>query len=191
MAPNNFYDRQFKSILFSEDPLPEGIYDNCDFSDCDFSYASLSGIRFTGCRFTRCNLSLAKVATTIFREVSFFDCKMLAIRFYHNHELGCEFRFENCKLDQSSFYGTKIKNTLFKHTSLVEVDFTECDMSGSVLDGCDLNRATFQNTNIERSDFRNAVNYSIDPDMNRIKKAKFSIHGISGLLDKYNIDISL
>lgn len=42
---------------------------------------------------------------------------------------------------------------------------------------------------IEKVDFRTAFNYSMGPEINRIKKAKFSISGISGLLDKYDIDI--
>jgi hypothetical protein len=32
-------------------------------------------------------------------------------------------------------------------------------------------------------------NYSIDPDLNKIKKARFSTQGIAGLLDKYDIEI--
>jgi len=32
-------------------------------------------------------------------------------------------------------------------------------------------------------------NYSIDPELNKIKKARFSTQGIAGLLDKYDIEI--
>jgi fluoroquinolone resistance protein len=42
---------------------------------------------------------------------------------------------------------------------------------------------------LEKADFRTAYNYSIDPEKNRIKKAKFSIFGVTGLLDKYDIEI--
>jgi len=69
------------------------------------------------------------------------------------------------------------------------VDFTECDLTGSIFENCDLTNATFDNTIIEKVDFRTAFNYSINPELNRIKKAKFSIQGISGLLSKYDIDI--
>ncbi len=41
----------------------------------------------------------------------------------------------------------------------------------------------------EGVDFRTSFNYSIDPQLNRIKKAKFSLPGIAGLLDKYDIVI--
>lgn len=49
--------------------------------------------------------------------------------------------------------------------------------------------AIFKNTNLESVDFRTSFNYSIDPDLNRIKKAKFSLSGIAGLLNKFDIEI--
>ena len=42
---------------------------------------------------------------------------------------------------------------------------------------------------IEKADFRNSHNYTIDPETNSIKKAKFSLPDVIGLLSKYNIDI--
>ena len=49
--------------------------------------------------------------------------------------------------------------------------------------------AAFENTILEKADFRTSFNYSIDPGKNRIKKAKFSLAGIAGLLEKYDIEI--
>jgi len=60
-------------------------------------------------------------------------------------------------------------------------------LSQSVFDQCDLNRAVFADTILEKSDFRSAYNFSIDPERNKIAKAKFSSQNIIGLLDKYNI----
>jgi hypothetical protein len=42
---------------------------------------------------------------------------------------------------------------------------------------------------LEKVDFRTAVNYAFDPNSNKIKKAKFSLMGLAGLLSKYDIDI--
>jgi fluoroquinolone resistance protein len=58
-----------------------------------------------------------------------------------------------------------------------------------VFDNCDLSKASFDNTILEKADFRTAFNYSINPESNKIKKAKFSVSGIAGLLDKYDIHI--
>ena len=89
----------------------------------------------------------------------------------------------------SSFYKLKIKKTIFKACKLLEVEFTETDLSQAVFHNCDLSRAKFENTVLEGADFRTAHNFSIDPEMNRIKKARFSTAGIEGLLDKYGIVI--
>ena len=69
------------------------------------------------------------------------------------------------------------------------VDFTEADLKGVKLTGCNFQNATFQNTNLEKADFREAKNYSIDPEQNRLKGAKFSLPEVIVLLDKYQIEI--
>jgi uncharacterized protein YjbI with pentapeptide repeats len=83
----------------------------------------------------------------------------------------------------------KIKSRIFKNCQLLETDFSESDLTASVFDNCDLSGATFDNTNIEKADFTTAFNFSIDPEINRIKKAKFSLPEVLGLLNKYDIVI--
>ena len=121
----------------------------------------------------------------------FKDCKMLGARFDDCSKFGLELRFENCNLSHCSFYQVNLKKAVFKNTQLIEADLTQCDLSHAVLDGCDLMHASFDNTLLEQADLRTSFNYSIDPERNRIKKAKFSQTGIAGLLDKYDIEISL
>jgi uncharacterized protein YjbI with pentapeptide repeats len=99
------------------------------------------------------------------------------------------FDFENCLLKLAVFNKLKLKKTRFKNCNLQETDFTETDLNGSVFDNCDFQRAIFHKTNLEKADFRSSFNYSIDPELNRIRKARFSRVGIAGLLDKYGIDI--
>jgi len=70
-----------------------------------------------------------------------------------------------------------------------ETDFTETDLTSTIFETCDLQRAIFYATILEKADFRSSFNYSLDPERNRIKKARFSRLGIAGLLDKYNIEI--
>ncbi len=40
-----------------------------------------------------------------------------------------------------------------------------------------------------RATIKPSFNYSINPEMNKIKKAKFSMPGVIGLLDKYDIEV--
>lgn len=181
----------FERKDYSADGFPKGSYENCRFLHCNFSNVDLSDCKFISCEFTGCNLSLARIMSTAFREVIFRDCKMLGLPFEQCHQLGLTISLENCTLNHSSFYKLNIKKTIFKHTQLQETDFTECDLTGSLFDDCDLKRAVFDSTILEKCDFRTSHNYSIDPEINRIKKAKFSLPEALGLLDKYDIDIDV
>jgi len=82
-----------------------------------------------------------------------------------------------------------IKKTVFKNSQLEEVDFTDCDLASSHFENCNLAQARFENTILEKADFRTSYNYSIDPEINRIKRAKFSLNHVTGLLHKYDIEI--
>jgi fluoroquinolone resistance protein len=77
--------------------------------------------------------------------------------------------------------------THFINSSLKNVDFSECDLTKSVFSTADLTNGIFYNTILKDVDFLTAYNYIIDPELNTIKKAKFSVNGISGLLNKYDI----
>lgn len=80
------------------------------------------------------------------------------------------------------------ENCIFNRCDFAEKDFSESDLTGAVFEDCNLAQAIFDHSILEKADFRTAYNYSIDPEAKRIKKAKFSLSGISGLLDKYDID---
>lgn len=50
-------------------------------------------------------------------------------------------------------------------------------------------RAVFQQTNLEKTDFTTAYNFVFDPESNRMRKARFSVYGLPGLLEKYGLEI--
>lgn len=179
------FDRQD----FTQRALPAGEYEDCIFNHCDLSNTDLSGIHFSECTFTGCNLSMATLKRTVFREVKFEDCKMLGLRFDNCDQFIFSISTERCILNYSVFYQTKLKKTIFRNNSMVETDFSQCDLTNATFDNCELAGATFDNTILEKADFRTSFNYSIDPDKNKIKKARFSRSGIVGLLDKYDIEI--
>jgi len=182
-------DKTFDKADFTEMFLAKGEYENCRFVNCNFSNSDLSDIKFLDCEFTGCNLSLVKLVKTGFGEVKFKDCKMLGLRFDTCNKFGFSIQVDNCNLDNSSFYQAKLIKTVFKNAQLREMDFTESDLTGSVFDNCDLSGTLFENTDIEKADFRTSYNFSIDPNINRVKKAKFSLYGLPGLLNKYDIEI--
>jgi len=77
----------------------------------------------------------------------------------------------------------------FQQCSMEEVDFTRAELNQTSFEQCDLHRAIFDQSNLEKADFRTAARYSIDPENNYLKGARFSQLGLAGLLQKYNLEI--
>jgi len=185
-----FTDNQtFQGVDFTTQTLNKGDYENCTFVNCAFSNLDLSGINFIECIFKNCDLSMAQTVKTVFRDVKFFECKLLGLRFEGRNDFLFSVDFEACQLNLSSFFKRTLKKARFQDCILREVDFTEADLTNSTFDNCDLSGAIFADSILEKVDFRTSYNYSINPERNRIKKAKFSIPGVLGLLDKYEIEI--
>lgn len=185
MTRNYTADTTFNRL----DSLGEGEYENCIFADCNFENLDFSEFIFTDCRFETCNLSLAKIHLTVFRDAVFRNCKMLGLHFDTCNDFGLSFSFTGCQLNHSSFYSLKMKKTVFRNCQMHEIDFTDANLSAAIFDNCDLLLAAFDHTNLEKTDFRTSFNFSIDPDINRMKKAKFTLSGLPGLLNKFDIDI--
>jgi uncharacterized protein YjbI with pentapeptide repeats len=115
---------------------------------------------------------------------------MLGIHFDYVNPFGLEMSFENCQLNHTIFYQLKLKGTKFNSCNLYEVDFSECDLSEVSFEKCDLNGAIFEQTRLVSADFSSATNFTINPNLNNIKNAKFSLDGLPGLLIIYGIQIS-
>ena len=190
MSNAYFEDQVFEGENYTEKALSKGQYEVCTFVNCDFSNADLSHISFTECTFKTCNLSMVRLQKTTLNDATFHDCKMLGINFEHCDEYLFTVRFENCLLNFSSFFKRALKKTSFTKCSLQEVDFIESDLTGSVFDLCDLTSAKFENSVLEKVDFRTAYNYTIDPGLNKMKKAQFALAGLPGLLAGYDIVVS-
>ncbi|HWR02042.1 MAG TPA: pentapeptide repeat-containing protein [Chlorobaculum sp.] len=182
-------DRVFEKIGFDGLDRGCGVYEECRFRHCNFSGADLSGVIFRNCTFESCDISLAKLAGTGLQEVRFVNSKLLGLNFIGCRKLLLRTEFERCMLKLAVFNGLDMRNTKFADCDLREADFTNTNLGGASFGDCDLRQALFFHTNLENADFRTAFNYSIPPETNRIRKAKFSIHGLAGLLEVYEIEI--
>ncbi len=180
-------DKEFKGISFSENRLEKGVYENCTFLRCAFLNSDLSDIIFIECGFKECDLSMSNLSGVSMQGLSFTECKLVGLHFELCSDLLFSASFKNCDLKLSSFYKSPLKRSGFFDCKLNEADFTESNMTGSVIKGCDLTGAIFNHTILEEVDLRMSTNYSIDPHINRIRKAKFSVEGVIGLLDKHDI----
>ncbi|HVN58121.1 MAG TPA: pentapeptide repeat-containing protein [Bacteroidales bacterium] len=177
----------YENQVYRENILEPGDYENCIFRNCDFTEADLSGINFEGCEFHECNMSLSILMQTTISEVKFIKCKLLGLHFEDCNRLIISFSLDSCSLELCSFNKLKLKKSVFKNSRITEADFTETDLSSSIIKNCDLDRSVFRMTNLENADLRGSYNFSVDPDLNRIRRARFSAATLAGLMGKYDI----
>jgi len=179
--------------LLKESPLTMDpacrLYEECLFSRGNFANIDLGGVSFRSCMFEDCDLSLVKLKNTGLQAVWFRRCKLLGVQLNECRKILLETGFEQCMLRLAAFNGLDLRNTKFTGCDLREADFSGADLSGSSFEECDLLGAIFFRTNLESADFRSASNYSIPPGENRLRKARFSLPGVTGLLDSFGIEI--
>lgn len=186
---NYISENTFNNQDYTKNPLPKAEYGQCIFKGCDFSNSYLDNQHFLECEFIDCNLSGANIAHTTFNEVIFSACKLIGLKFETLNDFLLAFRFDHCTLNFSSFFQMRLKNQQFSHCKLIEVDFTETDLTAAILDDCNLSNAIFIDSILEKCDFRTSFNLGFDPKKNRMKKAKFSKDNVLGLLKIFDIII--
>lgn len=189
MSLQLFSDEQFSGKNYAIEGFPKGEYENCLFKNCNFNSADLRHVVFMDCQFEQCDLSNIKVPDTAFKNVRFGDCKLLGVQFGECNDFLLEMNFSNCQLNLTSFYKLKLKGIKFINCDLREADLTEADLTNSKFADCDLMGAVFDRTKLDRSDLYTAYNFSINPEINSIKKAHFSSGNIQGLVSHLDIKV--
>ena len=96
-------------------------------------------------------------------------------------------RFDRCVLDHSVLVKRRMSKTRFVKCALKGVDFSEADLSQTILDGCDLQDAVFERTDLRKADLTAAFNFRIDPRSNDLRGARFSAQGALELLNCFGV----
>lgn len=185
-----YIQKTFEKEVFINSRINNREFEDCIFKNCDFSNTDFAETTFMDCEFIDCNLSLAKMRNTSLKTVYFKNCKLLGILFHETSEFLFSVQFQDCILDYASFANKKMPKTKFINSSLKETSFIGANLTSSVFDNCNLDGTIFNDTILKATDFATSYNYKIDPEFNPMQKAKFSIQGIAGLLDKYDILIN-
>ena len=182
-------EKTFERVNSSGQKIDRREFDGCTFKNCDFSNTVFIQCVFMDCEFVDCNMAMAKFPASGLKTVIFRESKLLGIRFDECEDFLFKVSFTDCVLDYSWFTRRKMQKTPFINCSLKEVNFAGADLSAAVFGNANLQGAVFDTTILIGADFSSAYNYSIDPELNSMKKAKFSLQAIHGLLEKYDIQI--
>jgi len=192
-GPNNAH-KTFAGLKWIGERVDGAEVDECVFDHCLFGGSAFEHCRFTSCRFVSCDLSNIKVTTSRFRDTQFESTKLLGLDWTKAEGMtdphaNTALSFVDCVLDLSSFFGLNLHSATIERCSAKEADFGEADLQEAICRRTDFAGARFHGTNLERADFRDALNYVIDPRANRVKGARFSLPEAVALLRGLDIVI--
>jgi fluoroquinolone resistance protein len=183
------YEKTFEDVSYTGKTIKGREFEACTFKRCDFSNSDFSYNKFLQCSFEKCNLSMMKLNGTALQDAVFNHCKILGVNFSECQDFLFSVQFDSCILDYASFMGKKMPKTKFIKTSLKEVSFIQASLADVYFDHTDLSGTIFNGTDLTGANFITAFNYTMDPELNTLKKAHFSMDGLPGLLAKYKIKI--
>lgn len=165
-------------------------FEQCLFKKLDLSRIAFTDTSFINCHFEDCNLTKAELKNTKLYDVSFLNCKLAHVDFGLCNAFGFHVDFQECQLDYTVFLNRKLKKAHFIDCSMKEAHFVKCELTGTEFKQCNLELARFEDNNLTQVDFSSSYNLELDPDDNKVKKARFSLHNLPGLLTKYDLKIS-
>jgi uncharacterized protein YjbI with pentapeptide repeats len=161
------------------------------FRDCDFRGADFGTRRFVDCVFEDTNLTEVRWRGATLNGVAFKGAKLLGADLAQLRTAFLSLSFEDTRMDYANLGGLGLAKTRFVGCSLVDVGFVNADLSGAVFVRCDLSGAVFRGTNLSGADLRGAEGFVIDPEANKIQKAKVSVHGLAGFLTRYKLEVDV
>lgn len=122
----------------------------------------------------------------MFRGVSFKKSKLIGINWTQaSTQAACH--YAESLLDYGIFQGINLKGFSFVDCKILEVDFSEAQLSKSSFTGSILRGSNFNKANLSEADFRGASEYLIDVRYSTIKNAKFSLPEALTLLSSLEI----
>ena len=186
------YENQQFTQLNIEKHAFKGIYfEECRFIDCQFSETSFEQCQFHECVFHNCDLSLTRWQGSSFQNGRFYQSKLIGINWtrlnWSKFVKESPLLFEGCSLDYSTFLGLNIQKQIMSDCSLKDVDFTEADLTGANFSGSNLTGAQFRHSKLMKANFEKATGYAINPQINSLKQAQFSLPEAINLLESMDI----
>lgn len=190
---NEFYEQNFSSLSYPSTLIENKLFEGCRFIRANFSESQFIRCKFVDCEFDNCNLTAVQFTSSLFNNSTFFESKVTGVNWAMLHgpniRLSSPFHFYNSIISHSSFYGLELQELVIEACIAHDVDFREADLRRANFKLTDFENSQFVHTKLYQTDFTEAHNYSIDPTLNDIRKAKFSLPDAIHLLDGFDIQI--
>ncbi|WP_131783766.1 pentapeptide repeat-containing protein [Legionella gresilensis] len=188
-----FYNLRLSNLRLEKSEINNKIFENCKFEKTNFNEAKLINCKFIDCEFLSCDLSAIQIINSSFSDTTFLESKLMGINWTKAKwpliRLTSPVQFYRSNISYSSFYGLDLKEIIIEECIAHDVDFREGNFSKGNFMLTNFERSLFIHTNLNSTSFIDAINYSINPTENDIRKAKFSIPEVLSLLRGFQIEI--
>jgi uncharacterized protein YjbI with pentapeptide repeats len=125
----------------------------------------------------------------LFNDILFKGCKLMGLNFSQCSQFSFDLKFSHCIINSCNFSELKMKNSEFTNCKIKDSYFQETFLAGVLFDGSSFEGTLFHNANLEEASFCNATGYNIDPRVNKVRKAKFTVPDVLNLLSGFEIEI--
>lgn len=183
-----FFEKKFEELDLRNIVIENNKFENCTFTRNNMNGSSFKNCWFSDCIFEQSDLSNVQFASSDLRSITFKECKLVGVSWIVTKSL-MHTNWQDCILSYGNFSGLDLRKSIMKGCKAHEIDLAETNLNDAILCGTDFAAARFANTNLTKADLRQAINYAIRPDSNKIKKARFSLPEATSLLYGLDIDI--
>ena len=164
--------------------LEEATVENCNFTVTNLNESSFAQVDFQNCRFLN-----TKFIGSSFVEVNFQGCLFIGINFSKISTTLVSFGFKQCKFDNCILADIDIRGTQFQESEFVECDFQRAVLLKCSFEASHFSTVSFRSCDLQKADFTDATGYRIDPTINKVRNAKFSMPAVVGLLEGLEVVI--
>lgn len=188
---DDFYKEQsFEKLNLKDQKYIHVEFYKCSFASCIFTKSLFENCVFEKCSFSGCDLSVAKFSGSSFIDVKFIDSKLIGID-WTLVQKPISVNFTKCILNESTFYKMDLRSAEITECIAHNSDFENTNLTKADCRKTDFLNAKFSEADLSYADFTEAINYSINPNNTKIKKAKFSLPEAVSLLDAWDVYIDL
>lgn len=188
-----YFSKTFKGLEASRQVFSQVTFEACAFENCNFSDARFHKCKFIDCTFSASNLSNVGVDYSKFSDVFFSESKLVGVDWtkadWPRFNFISPLKFNECILNDSSFYGLELVELGLEYCKAHDVDFRSGNFTKAHFCFTDFTNSLFMKTNLQEADFTEAKNYDIDIFNNNIKAARFTRMEALGLLTFLDIEL--
>lgn len=192
MSSDDFFlEEQLVSQSYKADDLLDLQYEKCQFTSCTFQETDLRSTVFDACRFIRCSIILPKIEGLVLRNVFFEDSRLLGMPFGECNQFGFNPDFSGCLIESCMFLDMKLIKKELHNNHFRNTDFMNCDLREVSFSGSRFEKTQFGHCDLRDADFREAKDYSLNPEDNKVKGSKHRLPGALSFLPFLGIDLEL